>query len=207
MNPNHPIHPFTPVFIRLLKGPLEYLEKSNWEKLLQFKHEIQSFLPAIGLRMTLDEDDGYAFLTHNFTEEDNVGFSWIHRRALGYEESIMLILLREMMAEFETGESTNRELIRKRREIKEYAELFFKEPLSRVKFMKEIDRLIEKAEEYGFLRQEEAHEIPDEQRFRICKIIKARIGAEELDDFYQQLLQVKQQHTAIRETDELINNN
>lgn len=206
MQAHHHIHPFTPVFIRLLKGPLEYLEKNNWEKLMQHKHEIQSFLSSVGLKMTLDEDDGYAYLTHNFTEDDNIGFSWIHRRALSYEESIMLVLLREMMAEFETGESTNRELIRKRREIKEYAELFFKEPHSRVKFMKEIDRLIEKAEEYGFLYQEEHHEIPDEQRFRICKIIKARIGSEELDDFYQQLLQVKQQQTALPETDEPINN-
>lgn len=207
MNLNTHVHPFTSVFIRLLKGPLEYLEKNNWEKLLQHKHELQSFLSSIGLKMTLDEEDGYAFLTHNFMEEDNIGFSWIHRRALSYEESIMLVLLREMMAEFETGESTNRELVRKRREIKEYAELFFKELASRVKFMKEIDRLIEKVEEYGFLYQEEPHEIPDEQRFRICKIIKARIGAEELDDFYQQLLQVKQQHASIPETDELFNNN
>ncbi|MGE7777785.1 DUF4194 domain-containing protein [Chitinophaga sp. NPDC101104] len=207
MNPNNHIHPFTPVFIRLLKGPLEYFEKSNWEKLLMHKHEIQTFLPSIGLKMTLDEEDGYAYLSHNFSEDDNIGFSWIHRRALGYEESIMLVLLREMMAEFETGESTTRELIRKRREIKEYAELFFREPVSRVKFMKEIDRLIEKAEEYGFLHQEEQHEIPDEQRFRICKIIKARIGAEELDEFYQQLQQIKQQHTGMPENDEMFNNN
>lgn len=204
---NNHILPFTPVFIRLLKGPLEYLEKNNWEKLLQYKHEIQAFLTSIGLKMTLDEEDGYAYLAHNFTEDDNMGFSWIHRRALGYEESIMLVLLREMMAEFETGESTNRELIRKRREIKEYAELFFKEPVSRVKFMKEIDRLIDKAEEYGFLYQEEQHEIPDEQRFRICKIIKARIGEEILNEFHQQLMQIKQIHAAIPETDELFNNN
>ena len=207
MNANTKILPFTSVFIRLLKGPLEYLEKSNWEKLLQHKHELQSFLLSLGLIMTLDEEDGYAFLKHNFTEDDNIGFSWIQRRALSYEESIMLVLLREMMAEFETGESTNRELIRKRREIKEQAELFFKENASRVKFMKEIDRLIEKAEEYGFLHREEQHEIADEQRFRICKIIKARIGAEELDDFYQQLLQVKQSISPVPDTDDLFNNN
>lgn len=104
----------------------------------------------------------------------------------------MLVLLREMMAEFETGDSNNRELVKKRREIKEYAELFFKENASRVKFLKEIDRLIDKTEEYGFLAMTDDHEIADEQRFRIKKIIKARVDAEELDSFYQQLKQHKE---------------
>ena len=104
----------------------------------------------------------------------------------------MLVLLREMMAEFEVSEATTRELIKKRREIKEYAELFFKENASRVKFLKEIDRLIDKAEENGFLDKTENHDIADEQKFRIKKIIKARVSSEELDQFYQQLQQYKE---------------
>jgi len=183
--------PFTAVLIKLLKGPVEYLEKSNWEKLLKHKNELQAFLLPLGLTLVLDEEDGYAFVKHALPEEEDAGISWIQRRTLTYEESIMLVLLREMMAEFETGEATTRELIRKRREIKEYASLFFKENASRVKFLKEIDRLIDKAEEFGFLYREETHEVPDEQRFRICKIIKARISTEVLDDFYRQLQSLK----------------
>ena len=104
-----------------------------------------------------------------------------------YEESLLLILLREMMGEFETGEAVSRELIKKRREIKEYSELFFKEKASRVKFLQEIDRLIDRVEEYGFLQLVDDHEIADEQRFRIKKIIKSKIGSEELDEFLNQL--------------------
>jgi len=181
--------PYTAVLIKLLKGPVEYFEKGNWEKLLRYKNELQAFLLPLGLTLVLDEEDGYAFVKHALPEEEEAGISWVQRRTLTYEESIMLVLLREMMAEFETGEATTRELIRKRREIKEHAELFFRENASRVKFMKEIDRLIDKAEESGFLYREEQHEIPDEQRFRICKIIKARISTEVLDDFYRQLQQ------------------
>ncbi len=192
MNTPIKLLPFTPVLIKLLKGPVEYQEKSAWEKLLQHKNELQSFLLSVGLTLVLDETDGYAFVKHTGSEEEETGISWVQRRSLSYEESIMLVLLREMMAEFETGEATSRELIRKRREIKEYAELFFKENASRVKFLKEIDRLIDKAEEFGFLYREEQHEVPDEQRFRICKIIKAKIGPEELDDFYRQLQQAKE---------------
>ncbi len=46
-------------------------------------------------------------------EEENNNISWIQRRPLTYEESIMLVLLREMMADFETGEATVRELVKR----------------------------------------------------------------------------------------------
>lgn len=181
------ILPYTTVFIKLLKGPVDYTDKSTWGKLIQYKAELPKFLDQMGLRLILDEDDGYAYLKQMSQEDDENAGAWIIRRALTYEESIMLILLREMMAEFETSESVSRELIKKRREIKEYAELFFKENASRVKFSKEIDRLIDKSEEYGFLFLVEDHEIWDEQRFKIKKIIKAKIDSEELESFTTQL--------------------
>jgi hypothetical protein len=186
------ILPYTSVFIKLLKGPIEYVEKSSWEKLMQYKVELTAFLQQLGLLLVLDEQDGYAYVKHLQTEEEESPVTWIQRRSLTYEESVMLVLLREMMAEFEVGEATNRELIKKRREIKEYAELFFKENASRVKFLKEIDRLIDKAEENGFLDKTENHDLADEQKFRIRKIIKAKVGSEELDMFYQQLLRIRE---------------
>lgn len=187
---NTRILPYTSIFIKLLKGPMEYVERSSWEKLLQYKTELTSFLQQLGLTLVLDEQDGYAYIRHAGNaddEEEGTEVIWMQRRPLTYEESIMLVLLREMMAEFEVGEATSRELIKKRREIKEYAELFFKENASRVKFLKEIDRLIDKAEENGFLDRHENHEVADEQKFRIKKIIKAKVDGEVLEQFKQQL--------------------
>jgi hypothetical protein len=192
MSTQQKILPYTTVFIKLLKGPIEYVEKSTWEKLIQYKAELTGFLQQLGLTLVLDEQDGYAYVKHMQTEEEESPVTWIQRRSLTYEESVMLVLLREMMAEFEVGEATNRELIKKRREIKEYAELFFKENASRVKFLKEIDRLIDKAEENGFLDKTENHDLTDEQKFRIKKIIKAKVSSEELDTFYQQLVKFKE---------------
>lgn len=172
----------------MLKGPLEYLEKSSWERLLQYKTELAAFVQQLGLSLVLDEEDGYAYLVHAFAEEEEEGaVSWMQRRAFTYEESILLVLLRDMMAEFEVGEAVSRELIRKRREIKEYAALFFKENPSRVRFLKELDRLIDKVAENGFLDIVEHNELADEQKFRIRKIIKAKVDGEALEQFKQQL--------------------
>jgi hypothetical protein len=200
MSTQQKILPYTSVFIKLLKGPVEYVEKTTWEKLIQYKVELTGFLQQLGLTLVLDEQDGYAYIKHTQSEEEEAPVTWVQRRSLTYEESVMLVLLREMMAEFEVGEATNRELIKKRREIKEYAELFFKENASRVKFLKEIDRLIDKAEENGFLDKTETHDLADEQKFRIKKIIKAKVSSEELDVFCQQLQQIKdQKDTSVQE--------
>ncbi len=179
--------PFTPVLIKLLKGPVEYLEKSSWEQLLTYQAELTRFLQQLGLTLVLEKDDGYAYLEQTkLDEEENVA-GWVRRIQLGYEESILLVLLRDMMAEFEVGEASTRELVKKRREIKEYAELFFKENPSRVKFIRDLDRLIDRAEEMDFLEKVENSDLVDEQKFRIKKIIKARVDNEILENFKQQL--------------------
>lgn len=183
------ILPYTSVFIRLLKGSVDYTDKNTWEKMLQYRTELQVFLQQLGLTLVLEEDDGYAYLVQTAGEDEEATVSWIVKRPLTYDESIMLILLREMMAEFETGESNVRELSRKRREIKDYAEVFFKENASRVKFLKDIDRLIDKVAEYGFLSLSDDHEVADEQRFRVNKIIKAKVDSAQLEEFLLQLRQ------------------
>ncbi|MHA4810197.1 DUF4194 domain-containing protein [Flavitalea flava] len=186
-NEKQQILSYTPVLIKLLKGPVEYLEKSSWEQLLQYQGELTRFLQQLGLVLVLEKDDGYAYLEQlRLDEEENV-IGWVRRFQLGYEESVLLVLLRDMMAEFEIGESGSRELIKKRREIKEYAELFFKENPSRVKFIRDLDRLIDRVEELDFLEKVENHDLSDEQKFRIKKIIKARVDNEILENFKLQL--------------------
>ena len=182
-----PILPYTSIFIKLLKGPVEYLEKTAWEQLFQYQAELTRFLQQLGLILVLEKDDGYAYLEQiRLDEEENVA-GWVRRIQLGYEESILLVLLRDMMAEFEVGEVSSRELIKKRREIKEYAELFFKENPSRVKFIRDLDRLIDRVEELDFMEKVENNDILDEEKFRIKKIIKARVDNELLENFKQQL--------------------
>lgn len=182
-----PIHPFTPALIRLLKGPVEYLDTTPWELILTHQKELTTYLQQIGLLLVLEKDDGYAYVEQLRIDDEDNTIGWVRRTPLPYDESVLLVLLREMMAEFETGEATTRELIRKRREIKEYAELFFRENKSRVKFIKELDRLIDRVEQLGFLTTVESHETPDEQRFRVKKIIKAKVDHEVLENFKQQL--------------------
>src|SRR5260221_7785395 len=140
-----PILPYTPVFIKLLKGPVEYLEKTAWEQLLQYQAELTRFLQQLGLVLVLEKDDGYAYLEQTrLDEEENVA-GWVRRIQLGYEESILLVLLRDMVAEFEVGEACPREFIQKTREIEECAALFLLQYPRRPNFIRHLDRRIDRA--------------------------------------------------------------
>src|SRR5258707_2084077 len=97
------ILPYTPVLIKLLKGPVEYLEKGSWEQLLQYQTELTRFLQQLGLLLVLEKEDGYAYLEQQrLDEEDNVA-GWVRRIQLGYEESIRPVLRLDMIAEFQVG--------------------------------------------------------------------------------------------------------
>lgn len=184
---DYKILPYASLVARLLKGPVEYLDKAAWELLIQYEIQLGTFLLQLGLKLILVKEDGYAYLEQVKDDGGDPLVSWMHRRAFTYDESVLLVLLRGMMADFEMGESTSRELIRKRREIKEAAEDFFKENASRVRFIRELDRLIDRVCELGFLEKWEDAELPDEQRFRIKKWIKHRVDSEVLDQFKQSL--------------------
>ncbi|RYY90335.1 MAG: DUF4194 domain-containing protein [Chitinophagaceae bacterium] len=184
---NHKVLPYTPLLAKLLKGPIEYVEKASWELLLQYETQFSSFLLQLGLKLVLEKNDGYAYLEQVKDDSGDPLVSWMTRRTLTYDESVLLVLLRDMMADFEIGEATSRELIKKRREIKEAAEDFFKENASRVRFVRELDRLIERVCELGFLEKWEGAELEDEQKFRIKKWIKSRVDSEILHQFKQNL--------------------
>jgi Domain of unknown function (DUF4194) len=187
-NENIAVLPYTSVFIRLLKGPVEYMDKPAWDQLLQYQTELTRLLQQLGLILMLEKDDGYAYVEQIRLDDEESVAGWVRRTPLGYEESILLVLLRDMMVEFELGEAGARELIRKRREIKEYAELFFKENPSRVKFIRDLDRLIDRVTELDFLEKVASHDISDEEKFRVKKIIKARVDNDILENFKQQLI-------------------
>ena len=113
MSAQQRILPYTSVFVKLLKGPVEYVEKSTWEKLIQHKVELTGFLLQLGLALVLDEQDGYAYIKHYPFEEDENPVSWIQRRALTYEESVNTATNNAMPI----GSNRNRQMRRSRCQI------------------------------------------------------------------------------------------
>lgn len=95
------IKPYSKAVIKLLKGTVD--KKENvWDDILNYRVEIENYLNVIGLNMILKEDDGFAFLQQFEIDHDNNTIGIVSRRQVGFETTIVLVLLRQLIEEFES---------------------------------------------------------------------------------------------------------
>ena len=91
------------VLVALLKGVVyRDTHEKTWAHLQQQIPEVRDYFAKIGLVAVVDEAEGYAFLRSRPDSEDGEDAipRLIPRRALSYQESLLLALLRKKLAEF-----------------------------------------------------------------------------------------------------------
>ena len=112
----------------------------------------------------------------------------MQRRPLTYDLSLVCVLLREWMDEFEASDTETANLYITARQFRERIELFFKEKANELKFVKELNRHLDQCEKMGFIKMiSRGKSNPDDNRYEVKRIIKARITNEELTQFKAQL--------------------
>ena len=176
------------VLIRLLKGPL-YLHRHRdlWQVLLREQYSIRDYFQPLGLSLLIDEAEGYAFLKQQESEAEESGqelLRLINRRNLSFFQTLLLVSLRKRLAEHDSEESAPR-LIVTRQEIHQWLLPYLAEVANEVKQRRDLDALIKKIDEMGFLSAIPNH--PDD--FEVPRIIKAFVTAEQIVEFDQLLAQ------------------
>ena len=166
------------IVIPLFKGVL-YRDRQEelWQSLLNKQAAVRDYVTVIGLELLIDEAEGYAFLRQRTVEEDNEGESTmprlIQRRALSYPVSLLCILLRKKLLEQDTSSSDTR-VILTQEQIIDMMSVYLPERNNQVKLVQHINSCIEKMLDLGFLRRLKSNE----NRYEICRIIKALINAD-----------------------------
>ncbi|WP_316819846.1 DUF4194 domain-containing protein [Pedobacter gandavensis] len=175
------IKPYSKAVIRLLKGPV-YTQSSVWDDIIHYQREIQHYLNVIGLELILKKEEGLAFFKQFENNEGNT-MGLISRRQIGFETSIVLVILRQMLEDFDNNPTLidGNEKFVSHKEIREEIELFLPEKYNRVKFLKELDSYIRKIVELGYLK--ELQEADAEPFYRIQRIIKEKVTLDVLKDF------------------------
>lgn len=174
------------MLIRLLKGPLyRARHRELWEQLLRDQQAVRHYFQHLGLGLTLDEAEGYAFLAQQqFEEEDAELPRLLPRRSLTFNQTLLLVALRKRLAEHDSEESAPR-LIVGRQEIHQWLQPYSPEVGNELKQQREFDALIKKVGEMGFLTALNNH--PDD--FEVQRILKAFVSAEQIAEFTQVLAQ------------------
>jgi len=180
------IQPYSKAVVRLLKGTVNKKD-SIWEDTLLYKKEITEYISVIGLELIIQEEDGYAFVKQFIIDEDDNTLGLVSRRAIGFEVSVVLVILRQMLEEFENNpieiQGTTKYILKE--DLKVEIERFLPQKYNTVQFLKDLDSHINKIIELRYLK--EVSENDEEPKYIIHKIIKDKVSLDILNDFKNQL--------------------
>ena len=178
------IKPYSKAIVKLLKGIVEK-DDVVWNDVLSYQSDIQDYIAVIGLELIVKKDEGFAFVKQ-FKLDDDKTMNMVSRRQYGFEVSVMLIVLRQILEDFDsnpTMQATDKYVTAL--EIKEETEMFLPKSYNKVKFEKDLDMYIDRIVGFGFLVELKHQE--GEKRYKIHRIIKEKITLDDLSDFKNQL--------------------
>jgi len=180
------IKPYSKAIVKLLKGTVDKKDVV-WDDVITYELEINEYLNKIGLQLILKEDDGFAFLKQFEIDSDNNTIGLVSRRQVGFETSIVLVILRQLIEEFESNpiDIQVTEKFVTQSELKEQISFFLPEKYNKVKFLDGIERYIAKVEELGYLK--ESGTSLNEKKYKIHKIIKEKVTLDILHEFKEKL--------------------
>ena len=179
------IKPYSKAVVKLLKGVVENND-TIWSDILTYQTEIQDYLSLMGLELILKKDEGFAFIKQR-TNDDAKTVNLVSRRQYGFELSVMLVVLRQMLEDVDSNPTLSQATDKyvKAFEIKEETEMFLPSTYNKAKFEKELDNNIERIVDFGFLVAPKSND--GETRYKIHRIIKEKVTLDDLLDFKKQL--------------------
>ena len=146
------------------------------QTLLRHGAPVRDHFDTIGVDVVVDETEGYAYLR---AREDKDGLPrLVNRRSLSYPVSLLLVLLRKRMVEWEsTGQEAR--LILTREQIVEMVSLFLADSSNQARQLDQVDATLTKVVDLGFLRRLRGQR----DTFEVRRILKAYVDAQTLADF------------------------
>lgn len=215
MNQSSHIPEWAGICVRLLQGPIYKTGSDNavWNTLTAWTGDISRYFSTIGLTVFVDQSDGYAFLKQADDESsdlpDSAGVSLpqqddiqgslphlIRRHPLTPEVSLLCVLLREALDQFDTSQNQSSMLVLKESEIKERLAVFIREKTDQIKYYNKLDMYLNQLVNLTFLCElnnnttSSAGDTPGaavDREFEVRRIIRAKINVGFLTEFKRKL--------------------
>lgn len=173
------------VVVPLLKGVTYRADDAaHWHALLQLQGRVRDHVAVLGLELTLDEAEGYAFLRSRPEPAGDMNPAapklprLVVRRPLSFPVSLLLALLRKKLAEFDAAGSDTR-LILSREQVVEMLRVFMPEGSNQARLIDQVDTQLNRVADLGFVRRLRGQE----HMFEVQRILKAFVDAQWLAEF------------------------
>lgn len=187
-------HQLGRVLIPLMKGVVyKVTDPARWESLLVLQPRVLDHVSVLGLTMILNEAEGYAFLRTRQEEDEREEMPrLVTRRPLSFPVSLLLVLLRKRLVEFDvTGGETR--LVLTRAEIVDMLRLFMSDTSNEAKLIDQVDTHINKVIQLGFVRKLKSSSTDSVVRYEVKRIIRSFVDAQWLSEFDKNLEAYKAQ--------------
>jgi hypothetical protein len=188
-------HTVASAIIRLMQGVVyRESDEDTWLTVERLGAGVRDHFAAIGVDVVVDDAEGYAYLRSRPEEDGDEALPrLVRRRALTYNVSLLLVLLRKRLVEFETTGGEGR-LVLTTDQIVEMLRLFQAESTNDARIADQAETTIKKAAELGFLRQLRGQR----DHWEVRRILKAYVDAQTLSEFAAKL----QEYAGLVATDE-----
>jgi hypothetical protein len=172
------------VLIQLFKGPL-YRDSHDklWEPLIRQRSRVVDHVGVLGLRLEIDESDGYGFLRSLRDGESEIDYPrLVTRHALSFSTSLLVALLRKRLIEFEKDSAEVR-LVLSRDELLDLIRVYSPSDFDDVKLLRQLDLNVKRLVELGFLRKMRG----STGQYEVRRIIRAFVDGQWLGQFERRL--------------------
>ena len=181
--------PWYAAAIRLLQGGAVYSDDTRtWDTLLASQTPLRDYFARIGLLLVVDEPEGLAYLRQLAEDELPDGYDGLpklfRRARLGYDETLLCVLLREELRRFEDEDIDNDRCGIDAAQLFEQWQSIAPSRQDDVRARRDLSAALGKLEELGFVRK-----YSDEpEAWEIRRILKARLPVAELEALKAKLL-------------------
>lgn len=177
-------HATASAVIRLMRGAVyQEGDEDVWTALHRHAGAIRDHFATLAIDVVVDDTEGYAYLTVRPEEDGETPLPrLVKRRALTYQLSLLLVLLRKRLAEFEqTG--VEGKLVLNRDEVVDMLQIFATGASNETRAVDTVDTSLRKAAELGFVRQLSGQP----GQWEVRRILKAYVDAQTMADFASRL--------------------
>jgi hypothetical protein len=177
---------YASVLIRLLQGVISYDDKKIWDLLLQYQSAIYDYFARMNLILQVNEADGYAFLSQPSLDEEGqpIALPRLTRKAhLSYQQTLLMVLLREYLDEFDMSQPESDRCIIHQDEIYERMRPLLPSQGDEKRLYEKMDGTIRQLREMGFLRELQK----GSREYLIQRVLKSKINSEKLAEIREVL--------------------
>jgi hypothetical protein len=178
--------------VRLLQGVIYSDEAPVWTILLDNESELADYFILLGLHLVIDRTEGLAYLKQLDEHELSGGYERLpklfRKSPLGYEATILCVLLRDEYRRFEDEDLDNQRCVVSVEPLFELWQGFFPSVSDELQLRKSLLKSMNQLEKLKFVQAVKQ----SKDSWEVKKLLKARVTIEQLEDLKNRL-----QHSSI----------